>query len=320
LINNFINEPAQMKLKQWRRYLSRLATILVLGTLIYWSWRNRLLIYGTFANVGIFNLAVLNFLLFLALILSVLTFIVLIRAMGYTFTWRDGYHSLNLSQIAAMAPGKIWGFAGLAALLMSRGVSRQDSVLIITLNMLIMLSACVLVGAGALAAVIGWPYTSFCFIPLLFLFIGRDWLESWRVRYLSLSSPLPSALLLLKLLLIAVLSWSIVSVAFAWLVYTDIGGWPASPFLLIGALPAGYVAGFLALITPSGLGVSEGVVTLILEPSIGRDKALALAITFRIIHTTLLWFNIAITLLIFSFNKYKPVPATTDLKVKSDQL
>jgi hypothetical protein len=86
--------------------------------------------------------------------------------MGYSFTWQDGYHSLNLSQIAAMVPGKIWGFAGLAALLINRGISKQDSVLIITLNTIIMIYACVLIGAGALTVVIGWTYTFVCFIPL----------------------------------------------------------------------------------------------------------------------------------------------------------
>jgi glycosyltransferase 2 family protein len=318
LINRLVGEAAQQKLKPWRRYLSRLATILILGFLLYWSWRNRQLLFGTFASIGIINLAILASLLFFALILSVLAFTVLVRSMGYSFTLRDSYHSLNLSQVAAMVPGKIWGFAGLAALLVSRGVTRQDSILIITLNMLIMLSGCILVGAGALAAIIGWPYTLFCLIPLLFLFVGRDWLDGLRLHYLNGSSPLPSSTILMKLLLIAVLNWLIVALAFAWLVYTDVGSWPASPFLVAGALPAGYVAGFLALITPSGLGVSEGVVTLILESSVGLDKALALAIAFRIIHTVLLWFNIAITLLALSFNSWKPGPETDDLMVEVD--
>jgi glycosyltransferase 2 family protein len=238
--------------------------------------------------------------------------------MGYAFSLRDGYYSLNLSQIAAMVPGKIWGFAGLAALLVARGISQQDSVLIITLNMLIMLSACVVVGAGALTAVIGWKYTLLCLLPILFLFIGRGQLDKARRRFYKQSSPLPSSFTLIKLLIIGVVSWVMVSSAFAWLVYTDLGGWPASPFLIAGAIPAGYVAGFLALFTPSGLGVSEGVVTLMLEPSIGRDKALALAITFRIIHTGVLWANIGTTLLMLSLDRRMPEPLVSGVKVRDE--
>jgi hypothetical protein len=93
-----------------------------------------------------------------------------------------------------MVPGKIWAFAGLAALLISRGISKQDSVLIITLNSIIMLYACVLIGAGALTVVIGWIFTFVCFIPLFILLGGRNGLERLRGRYLIHSSPLPSTM------------------------------------------------------------------------------------------------------------------------------
>jgi uncharacterized membrane protein YbhN (UPF0104 family) len=112
---------------------------------------------------------------------------------------------------------------------------------------------------------------------------------------------LPSTSALLRALAVGVASWSVAAVAFVWLVYSDVRDWPVSPLLVAGALPASYVIGFLALITPSGLGVSEGVITLILGQSLGRDKALALAISYRIIHTSVLWINIAITLSTLSF-------------------
>jgi hypothetical protein len=47
---------------------------------------------------------------------------------------------------------------------------------------------------------------------------------------------------LIKALTVGVISWSVVSFAFVWLVYSDVQGWPVSPFLVAGSLPAGYVA------------------------------------------------------------------------------
>ena len=181
-------------LRQWRPVLSQIATVLILAAFAYWGWQNRVIMQQVFAELGPLRLMSFCLLLTLGVVLSALGFTILVRSMGYQFTYRDGYHSLNLSQIAAMVPGKIWGFAGLAGLLSARGIPNQDSVLIISLHTLLTLSAAVFVGTCGLIPLIGWAYTLLCLGPAMLLLSGRSWCETLRSRFFIDSSPLPSSL------------------------------------------------------------------------------------------------------------------------------
>jgi hypothetical protein len=272
---------------------------------MYWGWHNRVIMQQVFAQLGTLRLLCFCLLLTLGVVLSALSFTMLVRSMGYQFTYGDGYHSLNLSQIAAMVPGKIWGFAGLAGLLSARGIPYRDSVLVISLHTLLTLSAAVFVGICGLIPVIGWAYTLLCLMPAMLLLTGRSWCETLRSHFFTGSSPLPPSSSVLRVLIVGAISWGVVSSCFALLVYSAAGRWPASPLLVASAFAAGYVGGFASVITPSGLGVREGIITVILGPTLGSDKTLALAIVFRIVHMAVLWLHIAITLCALSGGVYR---------------
>lgn len=286
--------------RQWHPVLSQIATVLVLAVFAYWGWQNRFIMRQVFAELGTIRLVSFFLLLTLGVVLSALSFTMLVRSMGYQFTYRDGYYSLNLSQIAAMVPGKIWGFAGLASLLLARGIPKRDSVLVISLHTLLTLSAAVFVGTFGLIPIIGWAYTLLCLVPAVLLLAGRSWCETLRSHFFMGSSPLPSSLNILCMLIVGVGSWVAVSACFALLVYNAAGQGTVSPLLVGSAFAAGYVGGFVSFITPSGLGVREGIITVILGPALGSDKTLALAIVFRIVHMAVLWLHIAITLFALS--------------------
>ena len=288
--------------RKWRSVLSRITTVLILAVLVYWGWHHRLTMQRVFVDLGTTELAGLLVLLTLGIVLSALSFTILVRSMGYRFTCQDGYHSLNLSQIAAMVPGKIWGFTGLAGSLWSRGISKRDSLLVIFLYTLLMLSAAVLVGAAGLIPTIGWGYTLLCLIPVLLLIAGRSWFDTLRLRYFGGSSALPSPQSMLLILIVGLGSWIVVSACFSLLVYSTERHWPASPLLFASAFAAGYVGGFISPVTPAGLGVREGIITIILGPALGSEKALAIAIVFRAVHMAVIWLHIAITLFALSFS------------------
>ena len=243
----------RQRLQQFRAPLSQIITMLILAALVYWGWQSRAIFQQIFVDLGPIPLTELFILLTVGVILSSLSFTILVHAIGYPFTYLDGYHSLNLAQIAAMIPGKIWGFAGLAAFLWSRGISKRDSVLIISLHTLFMLSAAVFVGTVGLVSIVGWGYTILCLTPVLLLLLGRPWLDNLRNRFFAGSSPLPSSANMLLIFILGVISWIIVSLSFALLVYHTEKGWPIQPMLLVSAFPAGYVGGFVALITPLSL-------------------------------------------------------------------
>lgn len=296
-----INQPIFFQtIQRWRAKLSPIAAIIIIGIFIYWVWKYREIIARTFETIGFINLTLLVLLIEVSLILSVFTFTVLVRDKGYSFRFSDGYHSLNLSQLASMVPGKIWGFAGLAGLLWSRGISKLDSVVIILLNTLIMLSACAIVGFTGIATIIGWEYSLLSLLPFMFLVFGRDQLEKIRRKYLPFSSPLPSTRALLEVLFLGVIVWLLVSTSFTWFLYLSQGGKVIPFWVVMGAYAAGYLGGFISLLAPSGLGVSEGLAALILGPYIGTEKIIAVAVSFRIVHTFVIWCNILLTLVLTS--------------------
>lgn len=233
----------------------------------------------------------------------------LVQSKGYKFNFWDGYYTLNYSQLASMLPGGIWGFAGLAGILWSKGISKADSLLVIFLNTLIMLTACAVVGITGLASTFGWGFAAISLLPFLLLLICRNKLDHLRAKYLPDSSQLPATAALIKVLLIGIAAWVISSSCFAWLFYTS-AGFGILPFWTVsGAYATAYLGGYLTLFAPSGLGVSEGLTTLILAPAVGTEKILSIAIAFRIVNTFIIWGNILIAVLAASQSHRQP-PAT----------
>lgn len=288
------------KIKEWRNVLSPIIGVGILILFGYWLWQYREIIFTSLKQIGLFQLMATVLLMLLAMILTVWVLVILIRDKGYKFTFADGYHTLNLSQLASMIPGGIWGFAGFAGFLWSRGVSKIDSAIIIFLNTLIMLSACVVVGVAGLVSILGWQYAVLCFVPFLLLLLARNRLEEFRRIHFPESSTLPSIKTLLQAAGLGILVWLITSFCFAWMLHSANVNSPVPLQVAIGAYASGYLGGYLAIFVPSGLGVSEGLVTLILSPYLDGEKVLAIAVSFRILHTIVIWGNILASVLITS--------------------
>ncbi len=199
-----------------------------------------------------------------------------------------------------MIPGKIWGLTSLAGLLWTRDISKHDSVLIIFLHTILALSAAVLVGIAGLIPTVGWKFSILCLLPVVFLLVGRSLFDNLRSRYFSKSSALPLSPHLLIAFIVNLSSWVIVSTGFLLLVYGMEEHWPNSPLMVASAFAAGYIGGFISFITPAGLGVREGIITLLLGPTLGSEKAFAAALGFRLVHTAVLWLHIALTLCVLA--------------------
>lgn len=298
-------------INKWRKKLSPVISILVLGLFLYWMVRYRETIKSSFRSVGYFQLVLLIIVMLAALFLTALALVILVRGKGYiSFGFRDAYHTLNLSQLASLIPGGIWGFAGFAGYLWSKGVSKVDSVIIIFLNTLIMLTACVIVGFSSLISVLHPLYVLVCLLPFILLVAGRDRLDVLRNSYYPDSSSLPSSFTLLKTLFISFVVWMLMSFGFAGFLLSGDVSQNISPWMVAGAYAAGYIVGYLTIFVPSGLGVSEGIVTLILGPYLGAEYVLAASVSFRILHTMLVWCNILISVLLRSKAREKKIESS----------
>lgn len=257
---------------KWRRLLSPFLGTAIFGVFVYWLWKYWKLIFTIFQRINLFQLSGMILLLIAASGLTSFAFVLLVRAKGHRFGFADGYHSLNYSQLASMIPGGIWGFAGLAMTLWSKGISKADSLLVIALNTIIMLTACAVVGIAGLAATFGWGIALLTLLPFLILIFVRTKLDQLRAFFLPESSRLPATSALLITLLIGITVWLIASTCFAWLFSINVGFGTVPYWTSAGAYAAGYLGGYLAFFAPSGLGVSEGLVTVILAPVSARSR------------------------------------------------
>ncbi|MBL8098121.1 MAG: flippase-like domain-containing protein [Anaerolineales bacterium] len=298
-----MKSPWLENIKKWRNILSPIIGVGVLFLFGYWLWNYRLIIFTSLKQIGFTQVIITILLMLLAMVLTVLVLVILVRDKGYTFTFADGYHTLNLSQLASMIPGGVWGFAGFAGFLWSRGVSKIDSAIIIFLNTLIMLSACAVVGLSGLISILGWGYAVLCFIPFIFLIFARNRLEEFRKIYFPESSTLPSVKTLLQAAGLGILVWLITAFCFAWMLFSASVNSLIPIQVAVGAYAAGYLGGYLTFLVPSGLGVSEGLTTLILSSYMKAENILAVAISFRILHTLIIWANIIVSVFLTSKRK-----------------
>ena len=302
------NSKPMLLIKKWRAILSPFFAVIILGFFLYWTWTYRETILETFKKAGVIQIVILTVLLIVSSLLTALALKILIQDKGYTFGFADSYHSLNLSQLASMIPGGIWGYVGFAGFLWSKGVSKVDSVIIILINTLLMLTACAVIGISGLVALFGWGYSIVCLLPFLFLLFGRNWMENIRQKYYPESSKLPSTWALLKVLSLGIFVWLIESSCFAWLFYIGTENYAASFWMVAGAYATGYLGGYISILAPSGIGVSEGLVALILDNYLEIEKTLSVAISFRIIRTLIAWSNILVSVMLTANKAGKTKP------------
>lgn len=192
-----------------------------------------------------------------------------------------------LSMVWRYLPGNVWHFFGRAYLAGQAGESRMVVIASSALEQILTLAGACLV---LLLCAIGWPGGRWLAAPaalglagsLLILqpAIGRPVsrvLARWTGQDAHLVAPTPGRLLGLVGLFAGAQLCTGLSL---WALAGAIGA-TAAPAPLIGAAVAGWAIGYLSLLTPSGLGVREGAVIVLLTPLIGAPAALLAGLLSR---------------------------------------
>lgn len=202
----------------------------------------------------------------------------------------------TVSSLGKYLPGKVWAVAGMAVMAQRAGVGAGPA----TASAIILQVLAIGTGA-AVAALTGWSSLRSAYpgaeggLPALLLLsllavvvlLRPDWVRRLvRIAAPDVSvslTPPPGAV-----------AFGVLANTMAWIGY---GGalWLLARGLLpeagLGLMPAiavfttSYLAGFLALFAPGGIGVREGVFILMLQGSIGIGAATALAVASRLLLT-----------------------------------
>jgi len=201
----------------------------------------------------------------------------------------------TVSSLGKYLPGKVWAVAGMAVMAQRAGIGAGAATgSAVILQVLAIGTGAAVVGAtgwGTLREV--YPAAAPGLVVLLAASIGGIGLLLWPAlvnRVLRIAAPdarpvTPPA---------GAVAFGIVANAVAWMGY-GVALWLLARGLLpdtgLGLLQAtavftaSYLAGFLALFAPGGIGVREGVFILMLQGPIGIGAATALAIASRLLLT-----------------------------------
>jgi glycosyltransferase 2 family protein len=196
-----------------------------------------------------------------------------------------------LSNLARYVPGNVWSYVGAVELARREGVARSTTLAVMALTQVLSVAVALLAGLPVLVAErarLGRPALLGTVVVaavagLAALFRRRLLaLARRRLPNLDPAGLTPSARTVVLLVLGYAAYWAVTGLAFAALVASLASLAAADVPLVVAAYAAAYAVGFLALLTPAGLGVREGVLVVALAPVLPAGPALVVALVSRV--------------------------------------
>jgi uncharacterized membrane protein YbhN (UPF0104 family) len=196
-----------------------------------------------------------------------------------------------LSNLARYVPGNVWSYVGAVELARREGVARRTTLAVMALTQLLSVGVALLAGLPVLLAErarLGRPALLGAVVVVvaaaLAALFRRQLLALARRRLPGLDPAdlTPSPATVAILVVGYACYWAVTGLAFAGLVASMYPLPAADVPLVVAAYAAAYAAGFLALLTPAGLGVREGVLVVALAPVLPAGPALVVALVSRL--------------------------------------
>jgi uncharacterized membrane protein YbhN (UPF0104 family) len=196
-----------------------------------------------------------------------------------------------LSNLARYVPGNVWSYVGAVELARREGVTRRTTLAVMALTQVLSVGVALLAGLPVLVAErarLGRPALLGALVVAagvaLAALFRRQLLELARRRVPGFDPAdlTPSAGTVVLLVAGYALYWAVTGLAFAALVASLHPLAPGDVPVVVAAYAAAYAAGFLALLTPAGLGVREGVLVVALAPVLPAGPALVVALLSRV--------------------------------------
>lgn len=221
----------------------------------------------------------------------------LLRFSGFELDARESIFQWSFAQLRRYIPGNIWSLVGVSLHFRKKNVPNKDlataffieseiviiaAALVSLLGLPILLHALnltywqdLIIKGSAILTVLG--VVIYCFSKKIQNIIP---LPQKVIQYIFPRLPFNDLLLLISFMVLAFFCYGIGSYfVFSALTYLD----PNQIFALIGYFVLSLMAGFLSLITPSGLGVREGMIVLGVSQFVGSSLAAFGAIFARIV-------------------------------------
>jgi hypothetical protein len=216
----------------------------------------------------------------------------MVRALGGPTL--DGWTAVRVFMVANLGryvPGKVLQIAGLAYLARRQGVPPTIATVAAVLGQGVALLGATLVGLGAFFGPNeAWRIWGWAGLGVVVVFVALTSLRGpgavlERVWLRLAGGPADGVPALrtgfgLRWTLLYALNWTVYAAAF-WLLFLGLEGW--TTFIRVGpAFAAAYVAGYVAVFAPAGLGIREVSLVAFLAPVLAPEPAAALAVVARL--------------------------------------
>jgi hypothetical protein len=291
-MNTLMEKPTLVIIKKWCMGVIVPAIFVLLFTSLYQNWTEvKQYPWGEHLSGNILALSMLLLLAYLTLL--VIAWKKLLEFTGSFLSFKKAFCAFFYSTLGKYLPGKVWTMVGRVYIAESNGVRRRDAVVSVFFeNVLIVVSGCIVC---AVTLPFWWPgwqrYYPFLLVACV---LGVASMFGFPRLLTAGFNMFPSQferedievglhpVQLITALLIYLIGWGILGLAFHLFInsiYTiPLHQYPAA----LGSFALAWIVGFLSLFTMGGIGVREGMLTLLLNQWLPLEIALVIAIGSRI--------------------------------------
>ena len=239
-------------------------------------------------SVGLLALVAATALAFAALLANASSWRAVMASLGLNVTWREAAGVFFVSQVGKYVPGAIWPVVAQTEFAKAHGMSRSRAATGSLVAMAVGVVMAGVVGGVTLAVFSPGGLTEYWWALAIAFALAVTLVPAVLTRLLSLAlkvlrrpgePPRIGARALLVAAAFSGLNWLLLG-AQAWVLLRPLAP-SASIGIATGAFALAWLAGFLAVFAPAGLGVREGALVVSLAGVAARPDALALAVLSR---------------------------------------
>lgn len=229
----------------------------------------------------------------------------LVQAMGKNIPWKKGIRVWSISQVMSYIPGGIWSVGGRAMLAKKYKLSPLFTTASIGVEWLfiVLTSGFLIVFLNFIRLVkdISFSLSGLILLVIVLIVFFADKLAA-LIRIVSKKNiQILKGREFNRFVLLQLASWIFFSAGFCILAYSlHIN---LNVFLLSFVFLSSWLAGFVVVVSPMGLGAREGALLLLLSPVVGNSVAALLAIASRLFWTAGEFISLGVVVLISKLKK-----------------